>query len=49
MNRKTGNTTVSIETITREITPADTASQEKAQLLSSMANHMVNKRLAEND
>ena len=44
---ETGNTTVSIETITREITPADTASQEKVQLLSSMANHMVNKRLAE--
>ncbi len=42
-----GNTSISIETISEHITPQDTVEQQKIQLRSAMANHIVNKRLSE--
>ncbi len=42
-----GNTSISIETITQAIAPPDTAEFQEARLHSSMANHIINKRLAE--
>ncbi|MBC2715976.1 MAG: insulinase family protein [Desulfobacteraceae bacterium] len=42
-----GNTSISIETISQKINPPDSVNQQKIQLRSAMANHIVNKRLTE--
>ncbi len=42
-----GNTTVTIETVTKQINPPDSKSFQRQHLLSAMANHIINKRLAE--
>ena len=42
-----GNTTVTIETITKQINPPDSKKLQKQLLLSAMAKHIINKRLAE--
>jgi zinc protease len=42
-----GNTSIVIETISKQIAPPDSIEQERLQLQSSMANHIINKRLAE--
>lgn len=42
-----GNTRITIETIIEKINPPDTVEQQKIELHSAMANHIVNKRLTE--
>jgi len=42
-----GNTTVTIETVTKQINPSDSKALQKQQLLSAMAKHIINKRLSE--
>ena len=42
-----GNTSICLETLSKKINPQDSIRQQELQLKSAMANHMVNKRLAE--
>jgi len=42
-----GNTSICLETISQKINPSDSVKQQKIQLRSVMANHIINKRLSE--
>lgn len=42
-----GNTSICLETLSKKINPPDSIRQQELQLRSGMANHIVNKRLAE--
>jgi zinc protease len=42
-----GNTSITIETLSKKINPPDSVKQEEIQLRSNMANHIINKRLSE--
>ncbi len=42
-----GSTSISIETLSKEIAPPDSLEQQKIKLRSAMANHIINKRLSE--